>query len=58
MSSYKDYKEKALSERERLTEILNGYMSEQGYYLSEASRFSHSLDAFYYNYVNAAGNLL
>lgn len=43
-------------ERERLTEILKGYMSEQGYFLSEASRFSHSLDAFHYNYVNAAGN--
>ena len=31
-------------------------MSEQGYFLSDASRFSHSLDAFHYNYVNAAGN--
>ena len=31
-------------------------MSEQGYLLSDASRFSHSLDAFHYNYVNAAGN--
>ena len=40
----------------RLTEILKKYMSEQGYSLSEASRFSHSLDAFHYNYVNAAGN--
>ena len=41
---------------ERLTEILKRYMSEQGYSLSDASRFSHSLDAFHYNYVNAAGN--
>ena len=31
-------------------------MSEQGYSLSDASRFSHSLDALHYNYVNAAGN--
>ncbi len=31
-------------------------MSEQGIFSSEASRFSHSLDAFHYNYVNAAGN--
>ena len=45
-----------ICERERLTELLKGYMSEQGYLLSDASRFSHSLDAFYYNYVNAAGN--
>ena len=36
--------------------VLKKYMSEQGYSLSEASRFSHSLDAFHYNYVNAAGN--
>ena len=49
-------REKTVNERERLTKILKGYMSEQGYFLSNASRFSHSLDAFYYNYVNAAGN--
>ena len=49
-------REETANERERLTEILKGYMSEQGYSLSDASRFSHSLDAFYYNYVNAAGN--
>ena len=45
-----------MDERERLTDILKGYMSEQSYTLSGASRFSHSLDAFHYNYVNAAGN--
>lgn len=45
-----------IRERECLTERLKGYMSEQGYSLSDASRFSHSLDAFHYNYVNAAGN--
>lgn len=49
-------REETANERERLTEILKGYMSEQGYSLSDASRFSHSLDAFHYNYVNAAGN--
>jgi len=49
-------KEETVNERERLTEILKGYMSEQGYVLSDASRFSHSLDAFHYNYMNAAGN--
>lgn len=49
-------RDETIKERERLTEILKGYMSEQGYLLSDASRFSHSLDAFYYNYVNAAGN--
>ena len=49
-------RDETAKERERLTEILKRYMSEQGYLLSEASRFSHSLDAFHYNYVNAAGN--
>ena len=49
-------REETANERERLTEILKGYMSGQGYSLSDASRFSHSLDAFHYNYVNAAGN--
>ncbi len=49
-------RDETIKERERLTEILKGYMSEQGYFLSDASRFSHSLDAFHYNYVNAAGN--
>ena len=49
-------REETVNERERLTEILKGYMSEQGYFLSDASRFSHSLDAFHYNYMNAAGN--
>lgn len=49
-------RDETAKERERLTEILKRYMSEQGYFLSEASRFSHSLDAFHYNYVNAADN--
>ena len=49
-------RDETIKERERLKEILKGYMSEQGYFLSDASRFSHSLDAFHYNYVNAAGN--
>lgn len=45
-------RKETIKERERLTKILKGYMSEQGYSLSDASRFSHSLDAFLYNYVN------
>ena len=49
-------REETMDERERLTDILKGYMSEQSYTVSGASRFSLSLDAFHYNYVNAAGN--
>ncbi len=49
-------KEETLTARDKVTEMLNLYMSEQGYSLSDASRFSHSLDALRYNYVNAVGN--
>ena len=49
-------KEETIMERKQLTETLKSYMAEQGYFLSDASRFSHSLDAFHYNYTNAAGN--
>ena len=42
--------------REIVTGIIKRYMDEEGYTLSADSRFSHSLDAFHYNYINAAGN--
>lgn len=51
-------REETMSAREAVSDIIRRYMSEQGYSLSEASRFSHSLDAFHYNYTNAAGNLV
>lgn len=49
-------REETMSALEAVSDIIRRYMSEQGYSLSEASRFSHSLDAFHYNYINAAGN--
>ncbi len=49
-------KEETAQAREQLTSILKDYMAGEGYALSDSSRFSHSLDAFHYNYVNAAGN--
>lgn len=45
-----------LVNREKITALIKEYMDKEGYSLSPASRFSHSLDAFYYNYVNAGGN--
>ncbi|MBC6680885.1 nucleotidyl transferase AbiEii/AbiGii toxin family protein [Zhenpiania hominis] len=42
--------------REKISEIIKEYMAEEGYTLSPSSRFSHSLDAFYYQYQNAGGN--
>ncbi len=49
-------RKETMSAREMVSDIIRRHMTEQGYILSDASRFSHSLDAFHYNYVNAAGN--
>jgi len=49
-------KEKMLIAREQITQLLKKYMSEEGYVLSEASRYSHSLDSFLLQYQNAGGN--
>ena len=50
-----DTREDMLECRAKITEIIKEYMESEGYQLSEASRFSHSLDAFHYNYQNAGG---
>ncbi len=42
--------------REKITQILKEYMSQEGYQVSPVSRFSFSLDAFYFQYQNAGGN--
>ena len=42
--------------REKITALIKTYMADEGYQLSEGSRFMHSLDAFYYQYINAGGN--
>lgn len=51
-----DAKEDMLVSRERITALIKTYMAGEGYQLSEGSRFMHSLDAFYYQYINAGGN--
>ena len=51
-----DTREDMLECRVKITDIIKEYMESEGYQLSEASRFSHSLDAFHYNYQNAGGN--
>ena len=51
-----DTREGMLECRAKITDIIKEYMESEGYQLSEASRFSHSLDAFHYNYQNAGGN--
>jgi len=51
-----DAKEGMLESREKITALIKTYMADEGYQLSEGSRFIHSLDAFYYQYINAGGN--
>lgn len=51
-----DIREDMLECREKITNVIKEYMESEGYLLSDASRFSHSLDAFHYNYQNAGGN--
>lgn len=45
-----------LKSREKITTLIKRYMEAEGYQLSSASRFMHSLDAFYYQYTNVGGN--
>lgn len=45
-----------LASREKITSLIKEYMNAEGYQLSSASRFSHSLDAFHYQYQNSGGN--
>jgi len=54
--SLNDTKEDMLKARENITTLINNFMVAEGYQLSGGSRFSHSLDAFYYQYQNAGGN--
>ena len=51
-----DTKEDMVVAREKITALIKGYMESEGYQLSDGSRFMHSLDAFYYQYINAGGN--
>lgn len=49
-------REEMEASRQKITEIIREYMEAEGYYLSTASRFSFSLDAFLYQYRNSTGN--
>lgn len=42
--------------RKEITERITKYMESEGYQLSPASRYSHSLDSFLFLYQNAGGN--
>ncbi|MGI6042585.1 MAG: nucleotidyl transferase AbiEii/AbiGii toxin family protein [Candidatus Alectryocaccobium sp.] len=51
-----DSREDMLIARERISRIIKDYMEMEGYQLSPASRFSHSLDAFHFQYLNTGRN--
>lgn len=51
-----DSRDDMIENREQITSLIKQYMEKEGYSLSMTSRFSHSLDAFHYNYINSAGN--
>ena len=51
-----DTKEDMLVAREKITMLIKDYMEAEGYHLSPSSRFTHSLDALYYQYQNLGGN--
>ena len=43
-------KEETKNIREEITEIIKGFMSDEGYSLSSHSKFTHSLDSFVFSY--------
>ena len=51
-----DTKEDMLEAREKITILIKDYMAAERYQFSKGSRFTHSLDAFYYQYQNTGGN--
>lgn len=51
-----DTRDDMLAAREKITDLIKDYMQAEGYQLSASSRFTHSLDAFYYQFLNSAGN--
>lgn len=42
--------------REKITRMVQRYMTEKGYFLLGSSRYSHSLDSMLFQYQNAGGN--
>ena len=51
-----DALEDMLSEREKISDTIKAIMEDEGYQFASNSRFSHSLDAFHYQYQNLGGN--
>lgn len=51
-----DSKENMMATRGKISKVVKEYMESEGYQLSDNSRFSHSLDAFHFLYMNSGDN--
>lgn len=52
-----DTREDMLAVREKIKDVIQDYMTREGYQLLSSSKFRHSLDGFHFRYVNTGGNL-
>jgi len=48
--------EDMMEAREKINKLIKSYMDDEGYQLSDSSKYSHSLDSFLFSYQNAGGN--
>ena len=49
-------KEEMLNHRKRIDTIIKGYMEDEGYYISDKSKFSHSLDSYVFSYTTTSNS--
>lgn len=49
-------KEEMLNHRKRIDLIIKGYMEDEGYYLSDKSKFTHSLDSYVFSYTTTSNS--
>ena len=49
-------KEEMLNHRKRIDSIIKGYMEDEGYYLSDKSKFTHSLDSYIFSYTTTSNS--
>ena len=49
-------REEMMSYREQIRKIITGYMNDEGYVLSDRSKFVHSLDSFVYGYATLSNS--
>lgn len=45
-----------LEKRKRIDALIKSYMADEGYYLSDKSKFVHTLDSYVYSYATLSGS--